>query len=283
MATNTVATDFPVSRAQLDTLKQIARRAGTAIMQVYDCDDFQVQHKGDNSPLTAADLAAHKIIDEGLARLTPELPRLSEEAADIDFASRKHWHRYWCIDPLDGTKEFINRNGEFTVNIALIDQHRPIFGLIYLPVTGELYWNDVSDTGVARCWKQHDSGAARQIHSRPLAATLTLIASRRHGQEKNAALLGPLAERFSSIETVNRGSSLKMCLIAEGKADLYPRLFPTSEWDTAASQAIIEAAGGWLLDAQTLQPLRYNQRESLENPWFIVVGDRNFPLAELNI
>lgn len=266
------------SAEQLATLKQIARRAGQAILDVYHSDDFQVQHKGDNSPLTAADLAAHRIIEEGLAALTPDIPRLSEEAADIPFAERQHWQRFWCIDPLDGTKEFINRNGEFTVNIALIENHQPVFGIIYVPISDELYWNDARSG-----WKQTADEAPLRIRCRPLGPSLTLIASRRHGQEKNAALLGPLQQRFDSVETINKGSSVKMCLIAEGQADLYPRLFPTSEWDTAASQAIVEAAGGRLVDARTLQPLRYNLRESLENPWFIVVGDPTFPLQQLQI
>lgn len=263
---------------QLDALKQISRDAGAAILEVYQRDDFDVQRKGDNSPLTAADLAAHHIIEQGLSALTPDLPRLSEEAADIPFSSRQHWQRYWCIDPLDGTKEFINRNGEFTVNIALIDQHQPVFGIIYVPISDELYWGDHNGA-----WKQTGQAAAERIHCRALGDQLTLIASRRHGQEKNSALLGPLTSRFSQVETVNKGSSVKMCLIAEGQADIYPRLFPTSEWDTAASQAIIEAAGGQLVDARSLQPLRYNRRESLENPWFVVIGDPTFPLTQLQL
>lgn len=264
--------------AQLNELKTIAREAGQAILDVYHSDDFQVQRKGDNSPLTAADLAAHRVIDAGLAALTPDIPRLSEEAADIPFEERQHWPRFWCIDPLDGTKEFINRNGEFTVNIALIENNQPVSGIIYVPISDELYWNDARSA-----WKQTADEEPLRIRCRPLGRQLTLIASRRHGQEKNAALLGPLAEQFDSIETVNKGSSVKMCLIAEGQADIYPRLFPTSEWDTAASQAIVEAAGGRLIDAHTLQPLQYNLRESLENPWFIVVGDPAFPLTQLKI
>lgn len=267
-----------LSPTQLDTLKQISREAGRVILEVYQRDDFEVQHKGDNSPLTAADLAAHQVIEQGLSALTPDWPRLSEEAADIPFSSRQHWQRYWCIDPLDGTKEFINRNGEFTVNIALIDQHQPVFGIIYVPISDELYWGDRNGA-----WKQTGLNTPERIQCRTLGESLTLIASRRHGQEKNSALLGPLASQFSQIDTVNKGSSVKMCLIAEGQADIYPRLFPTSEWDTAASQAIIEAAGGQLVDARTLQPLQYNRQASLVNPWFIVIGDPAFPLAQLQI
>lgn len=267
-----------LSPIQLETLKQISRDAGQAILDIYQRDDFDIQHKGDNSPLTAADLAAHQIIEQGLSALTPEWPQLSEEAADIPFSTRQHWQRYWCIDPLDGTKEFINRNGEFTVNIALIDQHQPVFGIIYVPVSDELYWGDRNGA-----WKQTGQNNAERIHCRVLGEQLTLIASRRHGQKKNDALLGPLVGRFNKVNTVNKGSSVKMCLIAEGQADIYPRLFPTSEWDTAASQAIIEAAGGQLVDAHTLHPLRYNLSDSLENPWFIVIGDPAFPLAQLQL
>lgn len=261
----------------LPQLQRICRDAGAAIMQVYEGDDFDVQAKGDDSPVTAADLAAHAIIEQGLRALTPEIPRLSEEAADIDFASRRHWSRFWCIDPLDGTKEFIRRNDEFTVNIALIEDGRPVFGIIYLPTRRTLYWGG-TDCGA---WKQEDNTEPQAIQSRPLGDKLIVTASRRHGQDTTSALLAGLEDRFREVRSLASGSSLKMCLIAEGKADFYPRLFPTSEWDTAAAQAIVEAAGGALVDADSLQPLTYNQRESLINPFFYVVGDTDFPLQTL--
>ncbi|MBY4679082.1 3'(2'),5'-bisphosphate nucleotidase CysQ [Marinobacterium arenosum] len=269
---------MPIDNQQLEQLKQIARDAGQAIMQVYRREEFGVRSKEDDSPLTEADLAAHRVIEAGLAALTPEIPRLSEEAAAIPFEQRRNWQRFWCIDPLDGTKEFIRRNDEFTVNIALIEQGAPLLGLIYVPPTGTLYWGG-RELGA---WKQRDGQPPRAIHCRPLGEILTVIASRRHGEDRNATLLAGIADQFNGIDTTNIGSSLKMCLIAEGKADVYPRLFPTSEWDTAAAQAIVEAAGGRLVDAERLEPLRYNQRESLENPWFLVIGDPAFPLNQLD-
>lgn len=258
-------------------LRQICRDAGDAIMAVYQRDDFDIQSKGDDSPVTAADLAAHHIIEKGLEQLNPTIPQLSEESEQISFEQRREWPLFWCIDPLDGTKEFIRRNDEFTVNIALIRGATPIFGIIHVPVTGVTYWGGER----IGAWKAENDGSVHAIHSRTLGDTLTLTASRRHGQEHNDALLQQLASRFQQVDTLQHGSSLKMCLIAEGKADLYPRLFPTSEWDTAAAQAIVEAAGGKLVDATSLQPLRYNQRKSLTNPFFYVVGDPAFPLEEL--
>ncbi len=259
-------------------LRRICQEAGEAIMEVYQRDDFDVQAKGDDSPVTAADLAAHRVIEKGLNQLNPTIPQLSEEADDISFATRSHWELFWCIDPLDGTKEFIRRNDEFTVNIALIQDGTPILGIIHLPPTRETYWGG-SRIGA---WKQEADGSVHSIQSRPLGNTLVVTASRRHGQEQNDKLLDKLAGDFDQVENLASGSSLKMCLIAEGKADLYPRLFPTSEWDTAAAQAIVEAAGGKLVNADTLEPLRYNQREDLTNPFFYVVGDPNFPLHALN-
>ncbi|WP_051560032.1 3'(2'),5'-bisphosphate nucleotidase CysQ [Marinobacterium jannaschii] len=270
---------MPIGPQQLKTLQAICDEAGRAIMQVYRREDVGIRQKDDNSPLTEADLAANRIIEQGLGLLTPDIPRLSEESGDEAFHQRRQWQRYWCIDPLDGTKEFINRNDEFTVNIALIDAGRPLFGIIHMPVTGTSYWGG---EGMG-AWMQQADQAAEPIRCQPLGEKLTLIASRRHGQEKTAALLACLKDEFREIAEVNIGSSLKMCLIAEGKADLYPRLHPTSEWDTAAAQAIVEAAGGQLLDAHSLQPLSYNQRDSLINPWFLVIGDPAFPLDRLVI
>lgn len=263
---------------QIEQLNSVAKSAGQAIMSVYQRDDVGIQHKADDSPLTQADLAAHQVIAEGLKALFPSVPQLSEEAADIPFSERRQWSEYWCIDPLDGTKEFINRNGDFTVNIALIQQGKPVFGVIYIPVTEELYWGG-SNYGAFKQQHQHTEA----ISCRPLGDELVLIASRRHGQDKNDRLLANLDSRFQQVATLNRGSSLKMCMIAEGKADFYPRLFPTSEWDTAASQAIVEAAGGLLVNAETLQPLRYNQKDDLTNPYFLVFGDPDFPLQQLQL
>lgn len=261
----------------IKSLLQTCKQAANAILAIYHQSDFSVEVKSDNSPLTQADLASHRIISEALNTLTPEIPQLSEEACDLSYEERCQWQRYWCIDPLDGTKEFIERNGEFTINIALIEKGQPTLGIIYAPVTDTAYWGS-ADLGA---WKQTANAQALQIRSRPLANKLTVMDSRRHHRDNSENLLQPIQQRFEHIVTKEMGSSLKMCLIAEGAADFYPRLFPTSEWDTAAAQAIIEAAGGILVAAENLSPLAYNQRTSLINPDFFVCGDPQFPLEEL--
>ena len=261
----------------IKSLLQTCKQAADAILAIYQQGDLSVEHKSDDSPLTQADLASHRIINAALNSLTPDIAQLSEEACDIPFAERSQWPRYWCIDPLDGTKEFIQGNGEFTINIALIEHGQPILGIIYTPATHTAYWGSVE----FGAWKQNHGEQPIQIRSRPLAQQLTVIGSRRHVSDSGENLLQPIEQRFEHIATKEMGSSLKMCLIAEGAADFYPRLFPTSEWDTAAAQAIVEAAGGILVAAKTLTPLTYNQRPSLINPDFVVCGDPQFPLEEL--
>lgn len=256
----------------IDPLLEISYEAGQAILQVYQRDDFGIRTKADNSPLTEADMAAHRVIHEALKQLTPQIPQLSEEDASISFAERSQWQKYWLIDPLDGTKEFIRRNDEFTVNIALIENHRPVLGIIYLPVNNTFYYGG---TGIG-AWKQQGSDPAQQIHCRKLSSSLRVLTSRRHKNDRDLPLLNKLPTHFNSVTTESYGSSLKMCRIAEGKADFYPRLYPTCEWDTAAAQAIVEASGGLMVDTN-LKPLRYNQQDSLLNPDFFVIGDPNFP------
>lgn len=261
----------------IKSLLQTCKQAADAILAIYHQSDFSIENKADDSPLTQADIASHRIISDALNTLTPDIPQLSEEVCDLSYEERSQWQRYWCIDPLDGTKEFIQRNGEFTINIALIEQGKPVLGIIYAPVTSTAYWGS-TDLGA---WKQTEHSQPIQIRSRPLGKQLIVIGSRRHGRDKGENLLYPIQQRFDHITTKAMGSSLKMCLIAEGTADFYPRLFPTSEWDTAAAQAIVEAAGGSLVAANTLTPLTYNQRSTLINPDFFVCGDPQFPLEEL--
>jgi 3'(2'), 5'-bisphosphate nucleotidase len=250
----------------------VAREAGAAILQVYGDEDFGVQTKSDDSPLTRADLAAHNIIVEGLQKRAPGIPVLSEESDSISFAERSSWDQYFLVDPLDGTKEFINRNGEFTVNIALIEEGVPMRGVVFVPVKDVMYIGDQHE-GIATVTR---AGATGSIRVRKLdRASLTVVASRRHGGEALEACLNVLREHFVSIETTNMGSSLKLCLIAEGEADLYPRLAPTSEWDTAAAQAVVEAAGGKVVDVE-LKELRYNTKDNILNPFFYVIGDTEF-------
>ena len=267
---------------QLDELIRIAREAGTAILAVYGQDDFGIQTKSDDSPLTKADLAAHNIIVSGLGKMAPEIPILSEESDEISYAERRQWNRYFLVDPLDGTKEFINRNGEFTVNIALIEDGLATIGIVYVPVKDVTYAGDLN-RGIA--FVERD-GARADISSRNLQQrldkneALTIVASRRHGGEALQRCLEVLSKNFAAVESTNMGSSLKLCLIAEGAADLYPRLALTSEWDTAAAQAIVEAAGGEVLDID-LAPLRYNTKDSLLNPFFYVIGDKSFEWEEI--
>ncbi len=242
----------------------LARRAGDAILEVYK-QDFSVTHKADDSPLTQADLASHVMIRDALAALTPEVPLLSEESAGIDFHTRSGWSEYWLVDPLDGTKEFVNRNGEFTVNIALIQNHEAVGGVVYVPVSGVCY-TGISETGAMR----YSPGQAPVQISvrRPCADPIVVVGSRSHANPKLEQHLAALGD----YQLVSMGSSLKFCLLAEGKADFYPRLGPTSEWDTAAAHAVVTAAGGSIikLDGQALE---YNRKDSLLNPEFLVIAD----------
>ncbi len=251
-------------RPNIDSVIEIARRAGSAILKVYE-NEFEIEHKQDKSPLTEADLASHRIIRDGLKALTPDIPILSEESASAPYAERRVWQRYWLVDPLDGTKEFIKRNGEFTVNIALIEAGAPVMGVVYVPVSGVLYQGE-SGVGAVRI---DDDGMKMSIHVTDRRRDPMRVAgSRTHAGDSLTRFL----ERIGDHEILSMGSSLKLCLVAEGSADVYPRLGPTSEWDTAAAQAVVEAAGGQVTDTD-LQPLRYNQKESLLNPYFLAFGD----------
>ncbi|MDZ4731841.1 MAG: 3'(2'),5'-bisphosphate nucleotidase CysQ [Xanthomonadales bacterium] len=248
----------------LDQVTAISQRAGHAIMDIYR-QGIEVTHKPDDSPLTQADLASHHIILEALRQLTPNLPCLSEEAADIPFATRSGWKEYWLIDPLDGTKEFIKRNGEFTVNIALIRNHEPVLGLVHIPVSGESF-SGCKGLGARRL---SAAGQSSPIGVRqPSANPLVVVGSRSHANPELERYL----EQLGDYELISMGSSLKFCVVAEGKADFYPRLGPTSEWDTAAAHAVVVAAGGKVVKLDG-SPLQYNLKESLLNPEFLVIAD----------
>ncbi len=248
----------------IQLINHVSRDAGKAILKIYD-QDFSVEHKADDSPLTQADLASHHCITTALQELTPDIPLLSEESAHIPWEERRRWRRYWLIDPLDGTREFVKRNGEFTVNIALIEDGGPVLGVVHVPVTGVTYFGDI-DKGAFR---QLADQEAVPIHvTKPCASPMRVAGSRSHAGDSLKQFLARLPEH----SMVSMGSSLKLCLVAEGKADVYPRLGPTSEWDTAAAQAVVEAAGGKVTDTD-MHPLRYNQKESLLNPHFLVFGD----------
>lgn len=242
----------------------LAREAGEAIMSVYQ-RDFAVEYKDDDSPLTAADLAAHRILVAGLSNLSPALPVLSEESAEsISVAERRAWSCYWLVDPLDGTREFVKRNDEFTVNIALIDESgSAIAGIVYAPALDELAYAAKGEGA----WLERCDGKM-VLRARALPDVPVLAVSRSHASAATRALLNGIGAH----ETLAAGSALKFIRVAQGRADLYPRFGPTSEWDTAAGQCVLEEAGGCVLDLHG-HPLRYNRRETLLNPEFLAVGD----------
>jgi 3'(2'), 5'-bisphosphate nucleotidase len=245
--------------ALAEALLPIVAHAGAAIMQVYAAA-FSVQHKDDNSPLTSADLESQRIIIEGLQRITPDIPILSEESATAPWAQRQTWRELWIVDPLDGTREFVKRNGEFTVNVALVVEHEPLLGVVAAPALGLAFWGAA---GVG-AFSTPTRGEQRRIHIVPPQQPLRVVGSRSHASKETAAYLARLGPHV----VTQVGSSLKFCLLAEGKAELYPRFGATSEWDTAAGQAVLEAAGGHvtLMDGHRL---RYNCRESVINGDFV--------------
>lgn len=250
----------------LPEVTRLARQAGDAILEVYHrAAGYEVEDKADNTPLTTADVNAHRLIERGLRELRPDLPILSEESAEVPFSERRQWSAYWLVDPLDGTREFIKRNGEFTVNIALVDNGVAMLGVVHAPVIETDYF---AAQGVG-AYKRVGDAAPQAIAVQPLPCDRIRVAgSRSHANERLQAFLDCLGPH----ELRPMGSSLKSCLVAEGAADIYPRFGPTSEWDTGAAQAVVEAAGGHVTDT-ALQPLRYNQEESVLNPEFLVIGD----------
>ncbi|ABD82877.1 3'(2'),5'-bisphosphate nucleotidase CysQ [Saccharophagus degradans] len=258
----------------LPSIEQLAKQAGEATLAVYKKPElWDVEHKDDCSPLTQADIQSHNIIAEGLAALTPNIPVLSEEDDVPSFEVRSQWQQYWLIDPLDGTKEFINRKGEFTVNIALIQNNKAVLGVVYAPVL------DVCYTGAEGIGAfKIDAKGKTPLRVKKLTQgkqTLNIVASRRHGAEEVDRLLETITSKYGEPQLTSMGSSLKLCLVAEGKADIYPRLAPTCEWDTAASQAVVEQAGGVVLDDQ-FKPMQYNAKPELLNGYFYVIGDQQF-------
>ncbi|MEQ6121640.1 3'(2'),5'-bisphosphate nucleotidase CysQ [Reichenbachiella sp. MALMAid0571] len=248
----------------IEIAKEASIEAGKAILEVYNSNDFNVEKKGDDSPLTKADKRAHNVIVSFLEKTG--LPILSEEGRDIPYEERKNWEYFWMVDPLDGTKEFIKRNGEFTVNIALIEKDRPVAGVIYVPVTEKLYWAAQGLGSHLEC-----SGTTTQIFSNKIALNqkrLKVVASRSHLNEDTQQFLDSLIEP----QTISMGSSLKFTIVAEGKADVYPRFAPTMEWDTAAAQIIVEESGAKVLRQNEDISLLYN-KENLLNPHFIVINN----------
>ncbi len=245
----------------LSSIKEIAKEAGQEILKVYKSDDFDTQLKSDNSPLTKADINAHNLIVSKLKSLTPDIPILSEESKGISYAERSKWIKFWLVDPLDGTREFVNHRDEFTVNIALIKNNKPILGVVYLPVLNKTY--------------SAAAGLGAFLGDKPiktnskLTEPLKILASKSHLSSETKILLDKIKKDYQ-VEILNKGSALKLCYVADGQADYYPRLGPTMEWDTAAAQAIVEQAGG-LVTTIDAEPLSYN-KENLLNPFFIVAS-----------
>ena len=250
-----------ITTALIDELQTLARIAGAAILAVYnDREQFsQVTFKEDASPLTIADRASHEILSQGLLRLTPDIPVLSEEGSSIPYEIRRHWEYFWCVDPLDGTKEFLNRNDEFTVNIALVRRQTPVLGLIYVPVSGSLYHGSEG----AGSWKVTSDGNSVHLHTDNQAKEWTAVRSRLHSSPEETTIL----DRYPVTRQITAGSALKFCLVAEGSAHLYYRSGPTMEWDTAAGHAIVQNSGG-RFTTPSGDPFLYN-KESLVNGPFI--------------
>ena len=275
------------------TALSAAKSAGRAILEIYH-SDFDVRYKDDQSPLTLADQRSHNIIVAHLSNQAGDLfPILSEEGKDIPFEQRSRWKYFWLVDPLDGTKEFVKRIGEFTVNIALIHCNRPVLGVVYVPVKDAFYFaaeglgayrlagGEVFEMIEDKASEHDTAGWLKMIldrsnklpHQDPLLpasdSQLTIVGSRSHPTKELEDFVEAMRKQYEHVKFISAGSSLKLCLVAEGRADIYPRLGPTMEWDTAAGQAIVEQAQGSVLNSETDEPLRYN-KENLVNPWFVV-------------
>ena len=250
------------SSSILPEVLKIADAASEKVMSIY-MTDFKVNYKADESPITAADIASHNVIVEGLSNLSQDIPILSEEGAEIPWSERKHWQRFWLIDPIDGTKDFTQRTDEFTVNIALIENGEPILGVVTAPALKEAYWG-LRGQGA---YKRDNTGHVQRISVAPPGEAKRVVASKNHLNEDTKAFI----DKLGAHELVQAGSSLKFCKIAEGHADIYPRLAPTCEWDTGAAHAVLLAAGG---KVETLEgkPLQYGKEDVL-NPHFVASGD----------
>jgi len=260
-------TETMIDIIDIQLVIRIAKDAGDAILEVYN-KDFEVEHKADNSPLTEADQKSNDIIIEGLKSAYPDIPLISEESKEIPYDERKGWEYFWLIDPLDGTKEFVKKNGEFTVNIALIQGNHPVLGVVYVPVQEVTYYGSEGNGS----YKIEANGETSQIQNTYHYSDkqrISIVASRSHLSDAVIEFVEQQKELGKQVELLSAGSSLKLCLVAEGKADVYPRLGPTMEWDTAAAHAVVNEAGRNVLQYESNLPLIYN-KENLLNPWFIV-------------
>lgn len=260
-------------------ISETAITAGQKIMEIYNTGDFGVEMKGNNSPLTKADMQANEVIVAALKKT--EIPFITEEEKEKPFSEREKWEYAWIVDPLDGTKEFIKRNGEFTVNIALVKNGLPVLGVVYAPVLDEMYLGVEQEayklSQASSCSFDNFGKLVASAASLPILTnrtTYVAVGSRSHMSEETETFFSTLREKYGEVEIESKGSSLKLCMVAEGVADVYPRFAPTMEWDTAAGHAVALAAGATVLRADTLEPLSYN-KEDLLNPWFIVERKKN--------
>ncbi len=250
--------------SELKQIEAVIRKAGELILEVYE-HDFSVEYKQDESPLTVADQLANNHIVDSLSTLFPKINFITEETKTASYSNRKTWSKTWIVDPLDGTKEFVKRNGEFTVNIALCEGNEIVFGMILVPVTGDLYYAQKGEAA----WKKNGTGERSKLQASKPTDELIVVASRSHRSSEVDDFVDQFSSQFKSVKYIAAGSSLKICLVAEGKAHLYPRLGPTMEWDTAAGQIIAEESGATMLQANTGEEMVYN-KEDLLNPNFIV-------------
>ncbi len=257
-----------LNKKLIDSVIQVSIDAGNKVTEIYN-SDFEIETKLDSSPVTSADLASHKFIKKRLSEITPKIPILSEEESDIPFKIRSKWSYFWLVDPLDGTKEFINKNGEFTINIALVEDGIPIFGVVHIPVKKETYWGS---EGYGSFFIGH-KGITKRIKCSNNIKNMRILVSRSHKNEATEDLL----KKLKNYKVIRAGSSLKFCLIASGKADCYPRLGPTSEWDTAAGDAVLRHAGGQIVDLNNID-LQYNSKEGFLNNWFIATSNSEVSL-----
>ena len=279
--------DQRLSTIDIQDIIAIAKKAGDAIMEIYD-KDFTIEYKEDESPLTQADLKSNEVIIEGLEALNSKfkiqnskfkhIPLLSEENKEVPYETRKHWEYFWLIDPIDGTKEFIKKNGEFTVNIALIHKDTPVLGVVYAPALGDMYWA-AKGKGAFKAIVNNEKFIKKLPlhHNNDSENNLTIVASKSHLSKETQDLIDHLTSKIQNPTFISKGSSLKLVMVAEGSADIYPRLAPTMEWDTAAADAIVREAGKMTyqynhrLSTIDYRPLKYN-KENLLNPWFVVKG-----------
>ncbi len=252
---------------ELNDLIEIIYKAGEKVMEIYQSSDFEIKYKNDDSPLTIADQVSNDIICNSLHTLYPQIPILSEEGAEIPFSKRKKWQSLWVIDPIDGTKEFIKKNGEFTLNIALIEKNNPTVGLVYAPCIKKLWYG--SDQGSFKVSKGKKSKIS--INSKCNDDLIDIVSSRSHSNP----MIETFLNQFKNYNIVNMGSSIKICLVADGTADIYPRLAPTMEWDTAAAHAVLKYAGGSLIDLDTKKEMIYN-RKNLKNSNFVANSNLTF-------